>query len=169
MVLDGAEPVGMSAATLVVLVMFVGALLVIGWLLVDRAAHPFTSDDLAKARKDSISRSLSVVNGKVGEHFAPLFPEFLEKFNPKDARFLGSPIDFIVFDGLDEGEVRNVVLIEVKTGKAAATKRERLLKEAVLAGRVKFQIMRLPGEFKVAEDEPVPVLEAPELPVVLQP
>ena len=36
----------------------------------------------------------------------PLFPAFRNQFNPKDARFLGTPLDFIVFDGLDEGEVR---------------------------------------------------------------
>ena len=115
----------MSAATLDLLreqlafPLFVAALVVIAWLLVHKARHPFTTDDVAKARKDSIARSLSVVSGKVGEQLAPLFPEFLANFNPKDARFLGSPIDFVVFDGLDEGEVKRVVLIEVKTGKAA--------------------------------------------------
>jgi len=34
--------------------------------------------------------------------------------NPKDARFLGTPLDFIVFDGLDEGEVRRIVFVEVR-------------------------------------------------------
>src|SRR5215210_3239779 len=103
----------MPAALLLALALRVGALSSSGGCSSERARHPFTSDDLAKARKDSILRSLSVVSGKVGEQLAPLFPEFLENFNPKDARFLGSPIDFIVFDGLDGGEVRKVVLIEV--------------------------------------------------------
>ena len=57
---------------------------------------------------------------EVQEHLAPLFPAFLSQFNPKDARFLGTPLDFIVFDGLDEGEVRRVVFVEVKTGRPAS-------------------------------------------------
>ena len=150
------------------LALLVGALLVIAWLLVHKARHPYTSDDLVRARKDSISRSLSVVSGKVGEQLAPLFPEFLEQFNPKDARFLGSPIDFVVFDGLDEGDVRRVVLVEVKTGKSAMNRRERHIREAVDAGRVEFQVLRLPGEIKT-EDVPEQVADAPELPVALQP
>jgi predicted Holliday junction resolvase-like endonuclease len=38
-----------------------------------------------------------VTFGKVTEHFIPDLPDFA--YNPKDARFLGSPVDFIVFDG----------------------------------------------------------------------
>jgi len=51
--------------------------------------------------KDAVKKSKAVVAGKVAEQIAPFLPEF--KYNPKDARFIGSPIDFIVFDGLDEG------------------------------------------------------------------
>jgi len=51
--------------------------------------------------KDAVKKSKAVVAGKVAEQIVPFLPEF--KYNPKDARFIGSPIDFIVFDGLDEG------------------------------------------------------------------
>ena len=51
--------------------------------------------------KVAVKKSKAVVAGKVAEQIAPFLPEF--KYNPKDARFIGSPIDFIVFDGLDEG------------------------------------------------------------------
>jgi len=33
----------------------------------------------------------------------------------QDARFLGSPVDLVVFDGLAAGAVRRVVFLEVKT------------------------------------------------------
>jgi hypothetical protein len=62
-----------------------------------RSGHKFTDGDLSKARHDSVARSRSVISGKVQEHLAPLLPEMLEQFNPKDARFIGTPIDFIVF------------------------------------------------------------------------
>jgi len=65
-------------------------------------------------RRDAIQRSRAVTLGKVTEHFMPYLPDFI--YNPKDARFMGSPIDFVVFDGLSEGEVKNIVFVEVKTG-----------------------------------------------------
>jgi len=52
-------------------------------------------------RKDAVKKSRAAIAGRVTEQIAPYLPEF--KYNPKDARFIGSPIDFIVFDGLDEG------------------------------------------------------------------
>ena len=85
-------------------------------------------------RRDAIQRSALVNRGKVTEHLVPYLPEF--EFNPRDARFLGSPIDFVVFDGLSEGDLRAVVFIEVKTGRATLTGRERLVRVAIESGRV---------------------------------
>jgi predicted Holliday junction resolvase-like endonuclease len=115
----------------------------VAWLLAYKVRHPHTKDDLKNARADSISRSRSVVSGKVQEHLAPLFPEFISQFNPKDARFLGTPLDFVVFDGLDEGDVRRVVFVEVKTGRASLASRERLCRNAIEGGRVEYQLLRL--------------------------
>ena len=67
-------------------------------------------------------------------------PDFV--FNPKDARFLGSPIDFVVFDGLNEGEVKRVVLLEVKTGMSALNTRERKIRDAVQSGKVEWMEIR---------------------------
>ena len=75
-------------------------------------------------RKDAIEKSKAVITGKVTEHLIPYLPEF--KYNPKDARFIGSPIDLIVFDGLDDGELRKIVFVEVKSGKSTLSKRESL-------------------------------------------
>ena len=57
-------------------------------------------------RSDAIGRSQSVIVGKVTEHLVPYLPDF--RFNPKEARFMGSPIDLIVFDGLDEENLRDI-------------------------------------------------------------
>jgi len=46
---------------------------------------------------------------------------------------------------MDEGELREVVFIEVKTGPTATlTKRERQIREAIYAGRVKWQEVHVP-------------------------
>ncbi len=96
----------------------------------------------ARIRDDALSRSQSVVAGKATEHLAPLLPGF--DFDPRDARFLGSPIDFVVFDGLSEGEVHEVVFVEIKTGPSAAlTSRERLVRDAVEGRRVRFLEVRI--------------------------
>jgi predicted Holliday junction resolvase-like endonuclease len=90
-------------------------------------------------RQDAVQRSQSVTTGKIVEHLVPHLPNF--NFNPKDARFIGSPVDFVVFDGLndeDEDQIRNVVFIEIKTGLSALTLRERLVRDAIRAGRVRW-------------------------------
>ncbi len=71
----------------------------------------------ANIRADAIIRSSAVIRGRVSEHLAPYinFP-----YNPRDARFIGSPIDIIVFNGLEDGEVREIVFLEVKTGEGAS-------------------------------------------------
>lgn len=93
-------------------------------------------------RQDAIQKSQSVVTGKVTEHFVPYLPEF--HFNPKDARFLGTPIDFVVFDGLDDGDVKKVVFIEVKTGTSTLTTRERQVRKAIEARNVEWITLRPP-------------------------
>ncbi|MDX2031812.1 MAG: Holliday junction resolvase-like protein [Blastocatellia bacterium] len=90
-------------------------------------------------RDDAVQRSQSVTLGKITEHLVPHLPNF--NYNPKDARFIGSPIDFVVFDGLSdeqEGQIREIVFIEIKTGAATLSRRERLVRDAVRAGRVKW-------------------------------
>jgi predicted Holliday junction resolvase-like endonuclease len=121
-----------------------------------RARYKHTDTDLTKARADAVSRSRSVVSGKVQEHLAPLFPEFLQRFNARDAIFLGNPLDFVVFDGLSEAEdteVRRVVFVEVKTGRASLTKRERRVRDAIQAGRVEYELLRLPRELAPAGND----------------
>lgn len=134
--------------TILLLVALAAAAVVIVMLLIRhavyRSTHGYTESDIASARRDSLARSRNVVSGKVQEHLVPFFPEFLGVFNPRDARFLGSPIDFIVFNGLNGGEeCREVVLVEVKTGKSPLSKRERQVRDAVEAGRVSYGVIRL--------------------------
>src|SRR6266704_573893 len=95
----------------------------------------------AAIREDAVQRSLAVTAGKVHEQLVPYLPEF--GFNPKDARFLGSPVDLIVFDGLAAGDVRRVVFLEVKTGGAPLTARERQVRAVIEAREVAWAELRL--------------------------
>jgi predicted Holliday junction resolvase-like endonuclease len=95
----------------------------------------------ANIRMDAIRRSSAVVSGKVTEHLAPYIGVF--PYNPKDVRFLGAPVDLIVFDGMNEDDLREIVFLEVKTSSASLTTRERRIRDAVLAGKVGWREFRV--------------------------
>jgi len=92
-------------------------------------------------RQDAIQRSQSVILGKVSEHLIPFSGAF--PFNPKDARFIGSPIDLIVFDGCDAEEPITIYIIEVKTGNSGLSTRQRTIREAVETGKIKWREIRI--------------------------
>jgi predicted Holliday junction resolvase-like endonuclease len=111
-----------------------GAVLSVLYFIVWRARY------LKKIRQGSVKQSQAVISGKVHEQLLPYLPGF--PFNPKDVRFLGSPVDLVVFDGLDRGTLERVVFVEVKTGQAQLTPRERQVRDAVRAGRVEWTELR---------------------------
>ena len=80
-------------------------------------------------RKDAAAKSQSTLVGKITEHFIPYLPDF--SYNPQDARFLGSPVDFVIFDGLSEGTLRKIVFVEVKTNAGSLSMRERQIRDVV--------------------------------------
>lgn len=92
-------------------------------------------------RKDAIDKSSSVTMGKMTEHMIPYLPGF--GFNPSDARFIGSPIDLVVFDGLGNDEVKKIVFVEIKTGTSTLSTRERLVRDAIVERRVEWIEMKV--------------------------
>lgn len=101
-------------------------------------------------RQDAIQRSQSIILGNVTQHLIPFLPDFV--YNPKDARFIGSPVDFIIFDGLNDEneEVREVVFVEIKTNKSSLNSRERQVRDAIKACRVRWVELRVNREIKSA-------------------
>ena len=97
-------------------------------------------------RLDAIQRSSAVTRGKVTEHIVPYLPGF--DLNPKDIRFLGTPIDLIAFKGLNDSmEEIEIVFIEVKTGGSVLSAREKAVKKAVEAKRVSWRVFNPDVEF----------------------
>jgi predicted Holliday junction resolvase-like endonuclease len=96
----------------------------------------------SRIRSAALASSRAVLRGQISEQIAPLLEDF--PWDSADARFLGHPIDFVVFDGLaaDEEELE-IVLVEVKTGGGRLTRREAAVRDAVEAGRVRFEIVRI--------------------------
>jgi predicted Holliday junction resolvase-like endonuclease len=100
------------------------------------------NDHEKQIRKDAVMKSKSITLGKVSEQLFPFFPNF--NYNPKDARFLGSPTDLIIFDGLDGGELKKIIFVEVKTGKAKLNKREEQVRNIVQNRQVEWVTIELP-------------------------
>jgi predicted Holliday junction resolvase-like endonuclease len=98
----------------------------------------------AQIRQDAIARSKAVIVGKVTEHVAPWLPVF--PYNPKDARFVGSPVDMIVFDGADSDDVQRIIFLEIKSNTAGLTKRQRQIRDVIASHRVEWQELRVPVE-----------------------
>lgn len=97
-------------------------------------------DHTQEIRQEAIEKSQAVIAGKITEHFVPYLPEFT--YNPKDARFLGTPIDFVIFDGLDEGQIRGIVFAEIKTETSSLNARERQIRDAVESGKISWKEIR---------------------------
>ena len=94
-------------------------------------------------RDDAVKRSRAVSLGKAVEHLVPFMPDF--PHDPGDARFLGAPIDFVVFAGLRQRDrVDEIVFVEVKSGRGRLSARERSVRDAVLDGRVVWREVRVP-------------------------
>ncbi|MDR0642381.1 MAG: hypothetical protein LBG07_07980 [Treponema sp.] len=91
-------------------------------------------ESLVKIR---LKQSRAVLGGLVSEQIAPLLPGF--PYDPGDCRFVGKPVDFIVFKGMNQGEITEIVFLEVKSGAAKALNdQEKKVRDAVLAGRVRW-------------------------------
>jgi predicted Holliday junction resolvase-like endonuclease len=103
---------------------------------------------MAQAQKRSVNTSRAVLKGKMAEQFAPVLPEF--QYLPSDARFLGDPVDYVVFDGYTDfrdgdgsAEDIEVVLIDIKSGGARLTRGQQAIAEAIREGRVRFETIRI--------------------------
>jgi predicted Holliday junction resolvase-like endonuclease len=102
-----------------------------------------------KIREDAVRRSTSAIIGKVGEHLTPVIIFQKYGINPKDFRFIGTPVDFIAFKGLSEENLEEIYFIEVKSGESKTlTDREKQIRNAVDSGKVKWLLIHLPSEIE---------------------
>ncbi len=106
------------------------------------------SEKTRELRRDAAMRSGKVLSGKVIETFAPFLTEF--PFDPHDAVWLGSPVDFVVFDGISEdrergSRLRRVVFVEVKTAHSGLSMRQKMVRKAIEEGRVEWREIRIRG------------------------
>lgn len=89
-----------------------------------------------------VSQKMSnlVRTGAIIENIVPIIPEL--PYNAKNMHHLGQPIDFIHFS-YDEANGPEIHFIEVKSGNAKESKRQKLIKKAIQMGKVYYELMTI--------------------------
>ncbi|MDR1025378.1 MAG: hypothetical protein LBL56_06575 [Treponema sp.] len=106
-----------------------------------REAAEWTGGRLEKTVKARLKQSRAVLGGLVSEQIAPLLPGF--PYDPGDCRFVGKPVDFIIFKGMNQKDITEVIFLEVKSGTAGLNDQEKRLRDAVQAGKVRWAELNL--------------------------
>lgn len=101
----------------------------------------FIEEEEERIRQDAILRSARTLSGKTLEKFVPFLSEF--KYNPHDVRWLGDPVDFIIFDGYSTGKPRQIVFCEVKSGKSSLSKNQREIRDLIRKRKIKWDEFRI--------------------------
>jgi predicted Holliday junction resolvase-like endonuclease len=119
-------------------------LIYIGFLIGRWVNNKKWEEQLPEIREDAIKRSRAVLGGQFSEQLAPYLPDF--PYSPTECRFIGKPIDFIVFKGMDAKEITEVKFVEVKSGKAGMSTHERKLRDAINDKKVTWEEYRIPED-----------------------
>lgn len=115
----------------IILLLLLHACLIIGLLWRrDRAVLTKKFKKLQSQKKSSEVRT-----GQIAEHFAPLLKDF--KYDRKQARFLATPIDFIIF------EEEEIIFMEVKTGNSQLNANQRRIKKQVEEKKIRWETLRI--------------------------
>lgn len=92
---------------------------------------------LKNERALSIKKSKSVILWEVYEKVLPFLPNF--PYQPRDMTFVGKWVDYIVFDGLNEWNLRKIIFLEVKSGTSKLNWNERMIRDIILQNKVEYK------------------------------
>ena len=118
--------------------------LFIGYLIGKYITKLKFEEKIPDIREDAIKQSRAVLSGQFSEQIAPYLPDF--PYKPTEARFIGKPIDFIVFKGMDEKQINELVFVEVKSGKSQLSKVEKTLKSAIENKKISWHEYKVPEQ-----------------------
>jgi len=76
--------------------------------------------------------------GFILERLAPTLKHF--RFNRNDCRSLFDPIDYVIFEGLSvKGKVNKIFFVDIKTGAARLSKKQKEIKTIIDAKKITFK------------------------------
>ena len=142
--LDFFAGLGLGVAALAVAVL-------VAWIMHSRVVSQINkrhAKELDDAQRVSVRQSRASLGGKMAEQVAPFLNGF--RYVPSDCKFLGDPIDYVVFHGLSDhrhaggpADQIEVIFLDVKSGRSQLSKWQRAIVDAVNSGRVRFEVGRV--------------------------
>lgn len=114
----------------------------------DQRINEWKEKEEKRIRDDAIRRSVSTRVGKYMDRLAPILTNF--EHDPRDARWLGDPVDLIIFEGYGNSkdsknieDFKKIVICDVKTGKAGLTKEEKRIRELIEKKKIEWEEFRV--------------------------
>lgn len=93
---------------------------------------------LATTKAEITTKAVNV--GKSLEKALPTMKDF--KWIVPDSKFLGDPIDLMVFNGLSMGHVNSLSFVEVKSGNAHLNQHQKSIRDAIEDRRVSYKVFK---------------------------
>ena len=134
----------MESIQLFFIILLLLIILFVGYLIGKFVSRKEHEEKIPEIREEAIKQSRAVLSGQFSEQIAPYLPDF--PYKPTEARFIGKPIDFVVFKGMDEKKIDEVVFVEVKSGQSQLSKVEKTLRAAVENKNISWYEYKVPEE-----------------------
>lgn len=93
---------------------------------------------------DAVKRSKNIIKGRIAGHLVPFLGNNCLK--PSEIVYLGTPIDMISFTNIESGEGIVLDFIEIKNNGATLNKKQKLIRNAVNAGRVYYRVVNIDND-----------------------
>lgn len=92
-------------------------------------------------RKNAVERSKHVLIWQVNEKIAPILPGF--PYNYKDLVFIWKGIDYIVFNWLSSGYLKDIVFLEIKSWVSSLNRNETMIKNCIESKKISYDVLRI--------------------------
>jgi predicted Holliday junction resolvase-like endonuclease len=109
-------------------------------------------EDELKERENDIDKRKKLASEKaeitakavnIGKKLEVIFPT-LKDFNwtLPDCRYLGDPIDMVIFNGASTDNISSINFVEIKSGNARLNKHQKAVKEAIEDKKVTYKVLK---------------------------
>lgn len=91
---------------------------------------------LKSERNSSIKKSKSVILWEVYEKVLPFLPDF--PYKPRDMVFVWKWVDYIIFDWLNEWNLKKIVFLEVKSWTSKLNQNEKMIRDIIKSQKIDY-------------------------------
>ena len=127
----------LSGFVVLFLVILIVVLVLIAYKLGKAKRDSEWQSKLNRLRREIADKQRAGIKGKIAETFAPYLGDF--PFKPSECKFIGDPIDYVVFEGLDDRDVRGIHFVDVKTDTSELKKHQKQIKDIINSdGKMSF-------------------------------